>query len=303
MQVPQITKDCLLKLLDKVVSICDEYGLCYYLAGGSVLGAIRHKGFIPWDDDIDIYLFREDYEKLLTLPDEIWGDEFRLAYYTNTPKYTYDFIKIELTNTTIIERLHPNYHGRVFLDVFPLDFVSNNQQKRQEEYTMIRSIMNEVVETYIKNDCDCLSIWELIALKWKRFFNRDKNLLYKYDKLTNNKPDSKFTEVASHHGPWEGGPLPYTYFGEGIYAEFEGKQYRIPKLWDAYLTYRYGNYMQLPSEDKRIAHNFDFADYERRISDEEAEKIFKKLHKKYSYHFSLKREIKIVYKMLKNKLK
>jgi len=72
MQVPQQIKDCLLKLLDKVVAVCDEHGLRYYLAGGSVLGAIRHKGFIPWDDDIDIYLFREDYEKIHTLAGSVW---------------------------------------------------------------------------------------------------------------------------------------------------------------------------------------------------------------------------------------
>lgn len=72
-------KKQLLYLLDTFVEVCQRNGLRYYLAGGSVLGAVRHQGFIPWDDDIDVYMPRNDYETLQRLPDSIWGAEMRLA--------------------------------------------------------------------------------------------------------------------------------------------------------------------------------------------------------------------------------
>lgn len=300
MQVPQQIKDCLLKLLDKVVAVCDEHGLRYYLAGGSVLGAIRHKGFIPWDDDIDIYLFREDYEKIQKLPASVWGDEFRLAFYTNTPNYTYDFIKIELTNTSVIERYHPNYHGGVFLDIFPLDFVPNDLEKREQQLSSVKPLTQIYVDAFIKNDSDCSSLWELIALKWLRFRNRDKHVLYQWESLVGIKDVVDLTDVVDYHSPWKHRPMPFEWISEGVYVEFEGKNYRVPSNYDAYLRHVYGNYMQLPPEDKRVGHSFDFVDYDRRLTSQEADDVFKAMHQKYAYKFSVKREIKNVIRIIKN---
>ena len=121
-------KQLLLSLLDKFVAVCEQYHLQYYLAAGSVLGAVRHKGLIPWDDDIDVYMPRADYEKLQTIPDEVWGEDMRLATWRKTKNYTYDFLKLELTNTTVIERYHPLYVGGVFLDVFPVDVYPSDKE-------------------------------------------------------------------------------------------------------------------------------------------------------------------------------
>lgn len=298
MQVPEQTKQCLLKLLDKFVAVCEANGLRYYLAGGSVLGAVRHKGFIPWDDDIDVYLMREDYDKLQILPSDVWGEEFRLAFYTNTPNYTYDFIKIELTNTSVIERYHPNYHGGVFLDVFPLDFVPNDSHHRVEQLQKVTPLYKKYVKAYIKNDCECQSIWELLLLKWLRFRNRDKHVLYQWEKLVSLDKNG-LTHIVDYHSPWMDRPMPYEWIGDGIDIEFEGKQYRVPSNYDAYLTHVYGNYMQLPPENKRIAHNFDFVDYTRRITSSEADMVFKMMHRKYAYQFSVKHEIKTLVKLIK----
>ena len=300
MQVPQQIKDCLLKLLDKVVAVCDEHGLRYYLAGGSVLGAIRHKGFIPWDDDIDIYLFREDYEKIQKLPTSVWGDEFRLAFYTNTPNYTYDFIKIELTNTSVIERYHPNYHGGVFLDIFPLDFVPNDLEKRQQQLSKVKPLTKDYVDAFIKNDCDCSSLWEVIALKLLRLRNRDKHVLYQWEEIVGLKNVAELNDIVDFHSPWMHRPMPFEYISDGVEVEFEGKYYRVPSNYDAYLKHVYGDYMQLPPVEKRVGHSFDFVNYDRRLSSEEVKDVFKEMHKKYSYKFSVRREIKNIIRFLKN---
>lgn len=300
MQVPQQIKDCLLKLLDKVVAVCDEHGLRYYLAGGSVLGAIRHKGFIPWDDDIDIYLFREDYEKIQKLPTTVWGDEFRLAFYTNTPNYTYDFIKIELTNTSVIERYHPNYHGGVFLDIFPLDFVPNDLEKRQQQLSKVKPLTKDYVDAFIKNDCDCSSLWEVIALKLLRMRNRDKHVLYQWEEIVGLKNVAELNDIVDFHSPWMHRPMPFDYISDGVEVEFEGKYYRVPSNYDAYLKHVYGDYMQLPPVEKRVGHSFDFVNYDRRLSSKEVKDVFKEMHKKYSYKFSVRREIENIIRFLKN---
>ena len=299
MQIPENTKKCLLQLLDKFVAVCDEHGLRYYLAGGSVLGAIRHKGFIPWDDDVDVYLMRDDYEKIQTLPSEVWGDDFRLAFYTNTPNYTYDFIKIELTNTSVIERYHPDYHGGVFLDVFPLDYVPNDPSERELQLQKVEPIVEEYIKAHIQHDCECQSIWELLTLKWLRFRNRDKHLLYKWEKIVGLKNTNDLVDIVDYHGPWKNRPIPFEWVGDGIEWDFEGKKYRIPTNYDEYLKHLYGNYMELPPIEKRIAHNFDFVDYSRRMNSAESAKVFKEMHKKYAYKFSLKKEIKYIIKLLK----
>ena len=168
-------KQLLLKLLDKFVEVCEQNHLQYYLAGGSVIGAVRHKGFIPWDDDIDVHMPRADYEKLQTLPDEVWGEDMRLATWRKTKNYTYDFLKLELTNTTVIERLHPDYIGGIFLDVFPLDYISNSQTEVSLFEENLRKISKHYIECTIKNDNECKSIWELLGLKIKRAFYNHKN--------------------------------------------------------------------------------------------------------------------------------
>ena len=95
-------KEILLKLLDRFVDVCEKNGLRYYLAAGSVLGAVRHHGIIPWDDEIDVFMPREDYELLQHLPDDIFGQGFRLASWKKTKNYTYDFLKLESLDTTIL---------------------------------------------------------------------------------------------------------------------------------------------------------------------------------------------------------
>ena len=155
-------KQLLLKLLDKFVEVCAQNHLQYYLAGGSVIGAVRHKGFIPWDDDIDVHMPRPDYEKLQLLPDSVWGEDMRLATWRKTQNYTYDFLKLELLNTTVIERLHPNYVGGIFLDIFPLDFISDDKAEVLTFEKKMRKIEGRYIECTIKNDNECQSIWGII---------------------------------------------------------------------------------------------------------------------------------------------
>ncbi len=114
----------IMKVFDR---ICRENGLCYYMLGGTMLGAIRHKGFIPWDDDADFGLPRADYEKLLALSEEAVPNGFRLRHFSRERKVPYAFARLEDENTTCIEarRSGSGYSGGVYIDIFPLDADSN----------------------------------------------------------------------------------------------------------------------------------------------------------------------------------
>lgn len=292
-------KQKLLTLLDKFVAVCEQYGLQYYLAGGSVLGAVRHKGFIPWDDDIDVHMPRADYERLQGLPDSVWGEGFRLATWRKTKNYTYDFLKLELTNTTVIERLHPDYIGGVFLDVFPLDGLPEDQDNITLFEQRLRHIQNRFIECTIKNDDECHSIWELIALKIKRACYNHRTHMQKWDDLAMSFGYNHEMICFPHDYFYYHGGMPSKWFGDGALLEFEGKKYLVPTDFDAYLKHLFKNYMQLPPIDKRQGHNFMFVDYDRRITQEEANEIFKQLHGKFAYHTSFKKEIKYILRKLR----
>lgn len=285
-------KNQLLSLLDKFVAVCDENHLQYYLAGGSVIGAVRHKGLIPWDDDIDVHMPRADYEKLQTLPDEVWGENMRLATWRKTKNYTYDFLKLELTNTTVIERLHPDYIGGIFLDVFPLDFISDNQAEVSLFEDKLRRISKRYIECTIKNDNECKSILELLRLKIKRAFYNHKNQMGKWEQLAMSFDNRDEKIMFAHDYFYYKGGMEEKWFGKGAMLEFEGRKVLVPSDYDAYLRHIFGDYMKLPPVESRKGHAFLYVNYDKRVSREEANMIFAELHNRFAYKFSLRREIK-----------
>ena len=292
MNTTVLYKKVLLELLNYFVDVCKKHGLKYYLGGGSVLGAVRHKGMIPWDDDIDIDMPREDYEKLQRLPDTVWGENLRLASWKTTKKYRYDYLKLESLNTTLIERIHPDYVGGLFIDIFPIDNYPANQDYIRGMEEQLAKKYKRILDCVIKHDCECKSVFELLVLKVKRLlYNHKKNVneIERIAMASGGKGElaADFHNFFYCHGGW-----PADYFGEGIKMEFEGKFYYIPSNWDGFLTHLYGDYMTPPPEEKRYGHNFDYINCERRLSKKELKEEFKRIHKKYAYRFSLKNEIK-----------
>ena len=128
---------CLLDMLECVASICDKYGLTYYLGGGTLLGAIRHGGIIPWDDDIDIHLMRADYDRLQEiLPKELPAHYFMQNSATD-PEYTITHVKIRDARYSAIPmyhvREHAVYNMGAFLDIFPLDGRAPTEKQRNRQ--------------------------------------------------------------------------------------------------------------------------------------------------------------------------
>ena len=113
-----------IEILDEFVRICNKYNLEYYLIGGTMLGAVRHQGFIPWDDDIDVGIMRKDYDLFIKYAREELGDKYYLDCYETNKEYYLPFAKIRKNNTIFNEQVsaHLNNHKGIYIDIIPVSY-------------------------------------------------------------------------------------------------------------------------------------------------------------------------------------
>ena len=121
----------ILKNLLAVDKVCKEHNLRYYIMAGTMLGAVRHKGFIPWDDDLDIGMPRADYDLLMANAKEWLPKPYEAVCAENDKEYPLPFAKVQDADTTLIERMHLKYLGGVYIDIFPLDGVPESRMRKE----------------------------------------------------------------------------------------------------------------------------------------------------------------------------
>lgn len=255
-----------LGILKEFIRVCKKYGLRYYLFGGTLLGAVRHQGFIPWDDDLDICMPRPDFEKLLTLRHEFQSPYFLQDYHSD-PSYTYLFAKLRDSSTTFIEavfNMHNFNHG-IYLDIFPLDGVRYKEKKRP-----VRSLKPYVMWvlwwlTYLghfwmkptkKNWWYC-GVFYLISIIFLPF--NIGNWLTRLMKVwAKNKDYEKCHTVGVYHTMYfNQDTFPKDWFGEGVKGTFEGLEVNLPTKYRDYLTRIYGDYMKLPPKEKQVGKHYN----------------------------------------------
>lgn len=228
-----------IEILDYIVSVCDEFGLHYYLLYGTLLGAVRHKGFIPWDDDIDIGLPRQDYNILCNILKKCCngGDSSYFYQSIETERgFRLPFSKLRKNGTVFLEREYEdkNIHNGIFVDIFPLDKAKRIRGLQKPFSFLIYKLYKYAgkwnVSLFLKTAKCFITYYE------------DKNCLY-------------YVSYGSPY-PVERDIVDIEWFGEGTYCEFEGKQYRIPLNPDAYLQRIYGeDFRKLPPEEERKTHS------------------------------------------------
>lgn len=241
-------------ILDSIVAYCEENSITYFLACGSLIGAIRHKGYIPWDDDIDLFMPRDDYKRLVegyndpSARYEMWAPE------RGTDNYLYSFAKVVDTRTVMVESEAAEFKMAVYVDLFPLDYAPDSKkgQKRlwwwkKKIYRIRRAKMQKSCFLDSKFNYLCYRYFPLplSVVNWivKKFIQGRKP--------TNTVCNMTEANVLSK----ECFPVEWTK-GETVPVEFEGKLYTTMNRYHDYLTNFYGNYMELPPEDKRVAHKF-----------------------------------------------
>ena len=244
-------KEIQLEILKEIKNFCNNNNLRYFLSGGTLLGAIRHKGYIPWDDDIDIMMPREDYDKLLANFNEKCNDQLKVLSFINTDGYYYPFAKVVNIKTVLIE---DNYREikdlGIYVDIFPIDYLPDNEKETKKIMQKYKKL-NKLIGIY-SVDVDKMTtnklkliIKKLILLLIEKG-NNYKKILKKIDNIAS---EYKNTEkVACISGRY----FESSYIEKSILVDFENEQYTIPVGYEEYLTKHYGDYMQLPPEEKRV---------------------------------------------------
>ena len=247
-----------LELMDYVHRICEENNLKYYLVGGTLIGAIRHKGFIPWDDDMDIDMPREDYERF---KEAVKKDPNPNYFFLNedTKGNYYSSGKMIDTRTILIEKEADNQAPNmgVYIDIFPIDGLPSNKKAMIRHYKAVRLYdklkMQFSHDTISKTSNPVRLIYRAIIwgmariIGLERIEKKEKKLLLKYGFNHSEKVCCFFGAYGLKE------VIPRSFLGERCLSEFEGHQYYIPANYDAFLKKMYGDYMQLPPIEKRIA--------------------------------------------------
>ncbi len=254
------TKKLQAYILDIMVNIdrvCREHHLRYYLLAGTMLGAVRHKGFVPWDDDADIALPRKDYNILIAHANEWLPKHIELVSGVQNPYYPYAFARIQNAETTYILRRSFNFIGGLPVDIFPLDGMTENPLKRRWHYMrydfFVRLMYYNLRDPYKHGrGIDCIFIKMCHKLFSSAWLHR------KLDKIQSEYDFDSSTLVADHDNAPDRGILAREVYGEPTPITFEGHTFMGVAKPDEYLKYCYGNYMEMPSE--LPPQNFRFLD-------------------------------------------
>ncbi|MEW9078746.1 LicD family protein [Terrisporobacter glycolicus] len=258
----------LLAYLLEIDRICEKHNIKYFLAGGTLLGAIRHNGFIPWDDDADVMMLREDYDKFIKVVQSELPSNLFLQLPSTERLNHQVFAKIRINNTLFATQFTSkflNMHNGIFVDILSQDKTGSRKlsQKMHIYLTLLTRSMvfNKWGNTEIKTGgrfpfmCKLLNVIKnILPMTFLEFIQNKIILLHKNNKKSKYLYDGMGRNLRR-------GAFPEEWLDEVIYVDFEGKRFPVPKEYDKYLTYLYGDYMQMiPVSERRVSHSIVLMD-------------------------------------------
>ena len=255
-----------LEILKEVISLCEKHGLRYYLLGGTFLGAVRHQGFIPWDDDIDIGMPRNDFERFCEIARQELKAPLGFVSFRNNAEYIYFHPRVYNYNSRVIDRSGVNEKETfAWIDVFPLDGMPGNKLVRKLYgfyllflrllfmYSQFDKIVNVSLKERVWYEKVLIAIGKVI--KFEKVLNTHKIMdkldctLKKYDYETSG-------YVGNFMGAYKMKEVfPKKYYDEVAEYSFEGLSCPAPKDYDAILSQMYGDYMTPPEKNAQNKHN------------------------------------------------
>lgn len=251
----ELLHQCHLELLDEFDRVCDLLGLSYFLDSGTALGAVRHGGFIPWDDDVDVGMLREDYEIFMCEGQVLVGDKFFIQNRDTEPNYGKFGGKLRMNNTYFPDKSSVSFNNQgIYIDIYPFDFVSDDRDEALQDLSISRRFVRLVRLRDAKGDRKQLgkrifsSFLQLLPKKWldskyerfcQKYNDKGTHYLTCYSYRMTNTMDLIFPKDAM---------IP------SKKIKFEDREYEIMNNPDVYLKTMYGDYMKLPPEDKRVCH-------------------------------------------------
>lgn len=257
----------LLDILKAFIRVCEKHNLTYFLVYGTALGAIRHKGFIPWDDDIDVGMPRKDYEKYIQLQSEYEGTPYFIQTFKTDPCYIYNYAKLRDSSTTFLENAFKNHriNQGLFIDIFPVDGMSREVGDREKIGKKNKFVWRQVYFSYLP---------ALRRKIHKRTFFKDillnivAGLFYVFDiaHYRNKRVERFVRKVPFEEAKMAGIMFGFTWrincmdadiFRETVKVPFEDIEVRVPKQYDKYLTLLYKDYMKFPPKEQQVGHHYN----------------------------------------------
>lgn len=243
-----------LDILDKIHAFCMERGIRYSLGGGTLLGAVRHKGYIPWDDDIDIMMPRPDYERFLKEFEGMYP-HYVLQHYKNDDMYYFPFAKVFDERTVLIEESTIN---GIYVDVFPIDGLPDKPYFAEycAQYKKYVTLLCKTNKYYkFQKNHSKFFLYVKYLIKSMVYPSKNKTITLFEDFYNKNKFESSQYAGAICGVYGENEIMESRVFKNYTSLFFEGRAYMAISDYKAYLTKHYGDYMILPPIDKQISHH------------------------------------------------
>lgn len=238
----------LYSLLVEFDRVCKELNISYFLFAGTLLGAVRHEGFIPWDDDLDVIMLRADYERFLREADRILDTRKFYLQKEFTEHWPMFFSKLRLNGTACLEKYHPKdnaSHQGVYMDIFPCDNGAKTGLGRKLQFYCSKVV---IAKALYARGYDTASRGKKLFMGLCRLLPNKLFLRLTRGSCKDSATVHSFLGAASQ---FEKNVYPRSYFEKTVTASFEDGKYPIPEQYDGLLRTLYGEYMELPPEDDR----------------------------------------------------
>lgn len=252
-------------LIQELAHVCERYHLRYFASNGTLLGAIRHQGFIPWDDDVDIVMPRPDYQKLIEISQQEFTTPFHLHTAGNGVGYYRSYIRLRDSRTTAIPMRDVNRQDNngIFIDIFPMDGCPSGKLVRKMQFLSIMAY-SAMANTYTYYpDFDHHRLFRITLYLLSKIyckFHGYTGLLQRMEALRSRIPydNAKEIYILTHGRKFL--VFPRVFFENPKQMAFEYINLPVPTAYDEILKKHYGNYMQLPPIEKRGQHHSIFFD-------------------------------------------
>ena len=267
----------IIDVLSVFIRICEAQGLRYFCAGGTAIGAVRHQGMIPWDDDIDVFMPRPDYDRFLRLAAQSMPEGYEVLSPYATKDYPMYFAKMCNARTTLLENERIPCVFGLYIDIFPLDGACDDVETCYREKRRFKRLMNKLEAVSTHNSFDEYvglltkrREWGRFAVKTVAFCCRSwlrRWLLKQMDSIAYGRDYALSSRVVTYSGAYQRQEIyPKVWLETPQMFAFEGLMVNLPHDYDAYLRHFFGDYMTLPPVEQRASHHQKvFFDLDKRL--------------------------------------